>query len=537
LSIKNNLYKKHNIILIVILSFAVLYIINFPEIYGQIHNINITHGVASGDATNSSAIIWSRSNENAIMNVEYSNNKNMQNPVLVTQPVNESSDFTGHVKIDNLHPDTMYFYRVWFSNDNKPSNNTPIHSNYINGTFKTAPSASSFKPSISFVIGGDLGGQNFCRKTDAQYSIFSVMKSLAPDFFIFNGDQIYGDSYCSENGPADAAGWKNIKEFVPSVNQKSSNWSDYNKDYEVYQKHWQYNRGDPHLQELLQNTSMYSQLDDHEVINDFGAKWDHFIDYPMKKGYPTLVKAGYNAFFNYSPMKMNNITNSSSITDNNSSNESNHIYRHFNWGKDLDLFLLDDHSYRSLNNLPDDKINKKTLLGKEQLRWLENGLLNSNATWKIIATTIPVTIPNCYNSTRGCDNWATDGTTNKTFTSERSEFLKFLEEKKFKNIVFITTDVHFPANIMVNQDFNGDKDKLKFYELVSGPLSAIPLGVGTKQDPTINERFLYNESKIFNFGHLTIRHDPLSNNVTRNTEIRDNNGLVRPNSNLTLIPG
>ncbi len=127
-------------------------------------------------------------------------------------------------------------------------------------------------------------------------------------------------------------------------------------------------------------------------------------------------------------------------------------------------------------------------------------------------------------------------TTNKTFTSERSEFLKFLDEKNIKNIVFVTTDVHFPANIMVNQDFNGDRDNLKFYELVSGPLSAIPLGVGTKQDPTINERFLYNESKIFNFGHLTIRHDPSSNNVTLNTEIRDNNGLVRPNSNMTFIP-
>jgi len=498
----------------------------------EIYSLNITHGVASGDVTNSSAIIWSRANENAIMDVEFSNNKNMQSPVLVTQPVNQSSDFTGHIKIDNLNPDTIYFYRVWFSGNNL-SNNASIHSSYVKGTFKTAPSISSFKNSIGFVIGGDLGGQGFCRKADTQYSIFSVMKSLAPDFFIFNGDQIYADSFCSEKGPADAAGWKNIKEFVPSVNQKSSNWSDYNKVYEIIQKHWQYNRGDPYLQELLQNTSIYSQLDDHEVLNDFGANWDHFIDYPLKTGYPTLVKAGINAFYNYSPMKINNT--SSNIIDNKSS-ISNHIYRHFNWGKDLDLFLLDDRSYRSFNNLPDNNSNNKTLLGKEQLHWLENGLLNSNATWKIISTTMPVTIPNCYNSTRGCDNWATDGSTNKTFTSERSEFLKFLDEKNIKNIVFITTDVHFPANIMVNQDFNGDKDNLKFYELVSGPLSAIPLGVGTKQDPTINERFLYNESKIFNFGHITIRHDPVSNNVTLSTEIRDNNGLVRPNSNMTLIP-
>jgi phosphodiesterase/alkaline phosphatase D-like protein len=37
------------------------------------------------------------------------------------------------------------------------------------------------------------------------------------------------------------------------------------------------------------------------------------------------------------------------ITDNNWN--LNHIYRHFNWGKDLDLFLLDDCLYKSLNNL------------------------------------------------------------------------------------------------------------------------------------------------------------------------------------------
>jgi alkaline phosphatase D len=110
----------------------------FSQSYGLRHSINITHGVASGDVTNSSSIIWSRANESAIMNLEYSNNKNMQTPVLVTQPVNQSSDFTGHIKIDNLNPDTMYFYRIWFSGNNS-STNASIHSSYINGTFKTAP--------------------------------------------------------------------------------------------------------------------------------------------------------------------------------------------------------------------------------------------------------------------------------------------------------------------------------------------------------------------------------------------------------------
>jgi phosphodiesterase/alkaline phosphatase D-like protein len=84
-----------------------------------------------------------------------------------------------------------------------------------------------------------------------------------------------------------------------------------------------------------------------------------------------------------------------------------------------------------------------------------------------------------------------------------------MKKKDIKNIVFVTTDVHFAANVIVNQDFNGDWATLKFHKIVSGPLSAIPLGIGTKENPTINKRFLYNESKIFYFRHLTIRHDPL----------------------------
>ena len=33
---------------------------------------------------------------------------------------------------------------------------------------------------------------------------------------------------------------------------------------------------DPHLKNFLSNTSMYSQWDDHEVIDDFGAQWSYW---------------------------------------------------------------------------------------------------------------------------------------------------------------------------------------------------------------------------------------------------------------------
>jgi len=38
---------------------------------------------------------------------------------------------------------------------------------------------------------------------------------------------------------------------------------------------------------------------------------------------------------------------------------------------------------------------------------------------------------------------------------------------------------------------------------------------------------LHNEIKIFNFGYITLYHDPLTNSVALNTESRDNNELVQ----------
>jgi alkaline phosphatase D len=143
------------------------------------------------------------------------------------------------------------------------------------------------------------------------------------------------------------------------------NWSNLSQLQDIYNKHWEYNRADPHIQSLLQNTSIYSQADDHEVVNDYGGNWSYLSNATKDRtGFPNLVKTGLQAFFNFSPLDANN--NSSSTEEG-----ANRVYRSFNWGKDLDLFLLDAHSYRSRSELIDTPKNNKTLLGKAQFRWLE----------------------------------------------------------------------------------------------------------------------------------------------------------------------
>jgi len=497
------------------------------------NNLSITDGIASGDVTDNSAVVWSRAKDQALMHVQYDIDQSFSHAKSKTLLVDKLTDFAGHIKLDSLSPDTIYYYRVWFSSASDSNNNTTkslsTRPDSLIGSFRTAPDHLTSKP-ISFVVGGDLGGQNYCRRDGTGgiqgYPIFSIMQSLSPDFFIFNGDQIYGDNACSINGPSNVTGWSNIVGNFPSVIDNKVSWNNQTQLQDVYNKHWEYNRADPHLQGVLRNISMYSQADDHEVVNDYGGKWSYWTNATKNRtGFPNVVKAGINSFFNFSPIDRNKA-------------EPNRIYRSFHWGKDLDLFLLDMHSYRSRNDLPDTVQNNKTLLGRDQLHWLEQSLLNSTATWKVISADVPATIPNCFNKQLGCDNWATNGTSatfKETFTRERSDFLRFLDDHNIKNLVVVATDVHFPINILVEDDPNRDGHNLVYYELVSGPLSAIPLKANPL-DPTINATSKYQENQLFNFGYIKIQQEKSDKKVHLISEVRDENGLLRPGSHWDIPP-
>jgi alkaline phosphatase D len=503
-------------------------------------SFEITHGVASGEITNDSAVIWSRSNREAQMQVEYDISSDFLQPKSLnsTSLANQMTDYTARAMLEGLKPDTAYYYRVWFSRSNlyQDNSNSTLLSDSLSGTFRTAPAPDHSSPTtkpISFIFAADLGGQRHCRQSDAGgYSIFKSMKELSPDFFIANGDMIYAADKCPVEGPS--VNWKNIPGNFSGIADPDVNWTNIEQVRDIYLKHWQYNRADPYLQSFLQNVSMYSQWDDHEVINDFGALWQYWNSFNKdRKDYANLVNEGRDAFFNYSPMYRN-------------LDEKDRIYRSFNWRPNLDVFILDARSYRSPNNLADIPNNNKTMLGSEQLHWLKQSLMDSSAIWKVISSDVPISVPTGANtSILGRDGWANGNDTNyssKTgFENELQQLLAFLDEISIKNIVFVTTDVHFPANILYEIDANGDGDKLIFHELISGPLSAFRFGIPggvplPKLDTTFNPKILYEEGGIFNFGYVEIQKQPEDNLVHLTSRIVDENGFTRPNSLLELKP-
>lgn len=159
----------------------------------------LTHGIARGDVTSHSVVIWSRANHEVYLHVAYDRSPDFSQlktawPIFVTH----ESDYTGQVMLTGLQPSTHYYYRVWLTAE--PAGNPLEQSTMTQGSFQTAPDDESFEP-VAFVFGGDLGGQGLCRQKQPAYAIFTSMVSLKPDFFVANGDMIYADDGCPPERP------------------------------------------------------------------------------------------------------------------------------------------------------------------------------------------------------------------------------------------------------------------------------------------------------------------------------------------------
>jgi phosphodiesterase/alkaline phosphatase D-like protein len=475
----------------------------------------ITHGVASGDVTADSAVVWSRADREATMRVRIAPAAGGPAVHDGSAPASPASDFTAQAVVTGLLPATSYRYEVWFET---AAGRSPGET----GTFRTPPSEGARTP-VSFIWGGDLGGQRHCRRVDGGYRIFEPMLAFAPDFFVANGDMIYADNDCPAQGPE--PGWTNVPGDFPAVSDPAVDWTDRARLDEVFRAHWRYNRADASFQAFLRAAPLYAQWDDHEVKNDFGAPWPADPAAPGRAGYPTLVAAGRQAFFDYHPLARHNA-------------EPDRIYRSFRWGRDVELFILDARSYRSSNRQEDSPGSVKTLLGREQLAWLQDGLARSTATWKIVSSDVPLSVPT-GSETAGRDAFANESRSAEAartgFERELLEIMRALDAADVRNVVFVTTDVHFAAQIRYERDFDGDGDTLLAHELISGPLSAVRSASVSALDPTLGPVVLYGEGGLFNFGTVRVG-DGTSAEPRLWTDIRDERGRVRPGSSLELRP-
>jgi alkaline phosphatase D len=396
--------------------------------------------VAVGEVTDTSAVVWIRGGAAGRVRVEYAAAGGP--PASAALSVGLASDLTGKIRLAGLTPATRYTYRA--------VNGTALGE----GAFTTAAKPDVAEP-VRLVWGGDLGGNGHCRRQGGEYRIFRAMAARRPDFFLFVGDTVYADHVCRVADALPGAG------FVAET-------------LDQFRARHRHERGDPALSALLAATAVYPIWDDHEVRNDFAGPHE------------PLMSRGRQAFLDYWPILPPD-------------EEPGRLYRSTRWGRLLEVFILDTRQYRSANTEPDGPA--KTMLGAAQRRWLTERVAASDAVWKVVVSTVPLSIPT---GRRGRDSWTNASVlgvpdeAGTGFAFERDAILRDLHERGVRNLVVLAADVHH-AEVIRHHPAPG----FVVHEFIAGPLSAFT-GISRPLDQGLRPLSLFARGGTYNFGELTV---------------------------------
>src|SRR4051812_13990352 len=382
----------------------------------------ITHGVQSGDVGAEGGVVWSRADRPSEMFVEVATTESFNNakilPPIAALP---ESDFTAKVLLENLPAGQDIFYRIKF----RGLSQTMASSEPAVGRFRTAPGD---RRDVSFVWGGDVAGQGWgINPDDGGMFTFDTMRRHRPDFLLHSGDTVYSDGPIkSEVTLPDGKLWKNLT--TPEKAKVAETLDEFRAAHK-------YNFMDEHLRAFNAEVPIFVQWDDHEVTNNWSLSKELPAAY-KERNISLLAARAARAFHEMYPMR-------ESIT------EPGRVYRTLNYGPHLDVFMLDERSYRGPNgsNQQDTYGPESFFLGPEQIAWLKRGLLNSRATWKVIASDMPLSIivyddgPN----KKGSEAVAQGDGPARGRELEIADLLRFIKTSGVANTVWLTADVHYAA--------------------------------------------------------------------------------------------
>lgn len=420
-----------------------------------------THGVASGDVTDDSAIIWTRAEGAASVDylVHTSDTFNAGSFVAGgTVAVPAGDDHTVKILLDEILDDgTRYYYKFISGGDESAL-----------GTFTTAPQSYE-SVDLSLAYSADTDARHLDPDLDWGFNGFDVLgavQSDQPDVFVHLGDTIYADS-----------GFRS-----PAATSLTDYWTAYKENLSV-----------SNLQNLRAAVPFIDAWDDHEVRDNWAGD---SVGGPYPWSVPQAqFDAARQAYLNYSTVNEDVVagnTEDATCAD-------KPLLRVFHWGKDVDIIVLDERSCRSESTdvafvctppgspFPDlaptaplhirllmgDFLAPqppegclealynpdRTLLGETQLQTLKDTLSNSTAKYKLILNQVAIQQMLVF----PYDRW-------EGYPVERADLLNFIRTEQIKNVIFLTTDQH--TNLMNQVFVNRWMDaKPVAYEAVTGPIS------------------------------------------------------------------
>jgi alkaline phosphatase D len=395
----------------------------------------ITHGLQSGDVSSDGAVIWARADRPARMIAEVSAHEDFRDiRAMAHADAFAESDFTAKLVFEELPAGAQIFYRVRFQDHASPA----YSGEPLTGCFRTAPLE---RHSISFVWSGDTAGQGFgIDEGRGGMRTFATMRKHQPDFFIHSGDSIYADcAIPAQLKLPNGETWNNL------VSEEKSKVAE---TLAEFRGNYKYNLLDKNMRDFNRQVPIFAQWDDHEVANDWvpgaAVTWDRYSE----KSILALAARGGRAFHEFMPMRQRLV-------------EPGRVYRRIAYGPLLDIFMIDMRSYRT----PISRGDAGEILGAAQLAWLKRELMNSRATWKVIAADLPIGVVSDDAVALG------DGPPHGR-ELEIADLLAFIKHGGINNTIWLTADMHYTAahyydpNHAVFQDFE------PFWEFISGPLHA-----------------------------------------------------------------
>jgi alkaline phosphatase D len=141
------------------------------------------------------------------------------------------------------------------------------------------------------------------------------------------------------------------------------------------------------------------------------------------------------------------------------------------------------------------------MLGAAQRRWLIDGLSASTAVWKVMVSSVPLSVPTGGRAHDSWSNASAQGVPEERstgFAVERDAILRVLRQRGVRNLVVLTADVHFAQLIR-----HYPTTDWSFHEFIAGPLSATP-GRPRPLDQGLNPRSLWSLGGTATFGDVSI---------------------------------
>lgn len=188
-------------------------------------------------------------------------------------------------------------------------------------------------------------------------------------------------------------------------------YNDGARSLDDYRGMWEEQIGQPEYQAVRASVSALATWDDHEFENDFDPET---LDAAQRD-------AAVQSFFDYQPVRRD-------------ASSPNRVWKRMRWGRTAEIFVLDCRNER----LPSSRGSTDQYISREQMDWLKAGLASSEAVFKLILNSVPISdFPGVFDLARN-DRW-------EGYPIQRGEILQHIDDTGITGVLWIAGDFHLAS--------------------------------------------------------------------------------------------